>query len=285
MSRKRAVQSVLIANRGEIAVRLIRTLRSLGMRTVVTCSKADRDSLAVAMADDFAMLGPAPASESYLRVDKILDAARSHGVDAVHPGYGFLAERQEFARAVEDAGLVFLGPTPSQIGLLGDKLEARRIMQEAGIGPVQGTHEPLGDLKASRSAIKKIGYPLLLKAAAGGGGRGIRIVRRDTDLESAFRTATSEAENSFGSPLLFAERYLEGARHVEVQVLGDGEGGARLFLERECSIQRRLQKLIEESPSPAVSQRTREQLLRGGAGRSSENSLQGAGHSRVSSRP
>ena len=261
MSRKPPVRSVLIANRGEIAVRLIRSLRALGLRTVVVYSEADERSLAVQLADEASPVGPPPPAESYLRIDVLLEVARRHGVDAVHPGYGFLSERQEFARAVEDAGLIFLGPTPQQIALLGDKLEARKLVEEVGIGPVPGSREPLSRPEEARKIARDIGFPMILKAAAGGGGKGIRVVRDESELETSFRLAASEASSSFGSPLLFAERYLEGARHVEIQVLGDGRGGARLFPERDCSLQRRLQKVIEESPSPAVSAAMRVKLL------------------------
>ncbi len=261
MSRKKRVDSVLVANRGEIAVRLIRTLKSLGLRTVAAHSEADATSLPVQLADEAALLGPPPATDSYLRIDRILEAAKKHDVSAVHPGYGFLSERDDFAAAVEDAGLVFLGPTAQQIAVLGDKLQARKLMEKAGIGPVPGTEKPLRDVSEALRVAGKIGYPLILKAAAGGGGKGIRIVREKKELESSYRLAASEAESSFGSPLLFAESYLEKARHVEIQVLGDGAGGARIFWERDCSIQRRLQKLVEESPSPAVSPEVRERLF------------------------
>jgi acetyl-CoA carboxylase biotin carboxylase subunit len=257
----RRIESVLVANRGEIAVRIIRTLKALGLRAIAVFSEADRDSLAVQLADDAALIGPAPAKESYLRIDRLIEATRRHGADAIHPGYGFLSEREELARAVEEAGLVFLGPTPANIRALGDKLAARRAMAKAGIGPVPGSDQPFDDLEAARRFAAAAGFPLLLKAAAGGGGKGIRVVRRPEELESAFLLARSEAESSFGSPALFAERYLERARHVEIQVIGDGHGGARLFCERDCSIQRRLQKLLEETPSPGVSAATRDRLL------------------------
>ncbi|MCZ6794633.1 MAG: ATP-grasp domain-containing protein [Planctomycetota bacterium] len=256
------IRSVLVANRGEIAVRLVRTLKALGIRSVALYSEADDGSLPVELADEASCIGPPPPSESYLRIDRILAAARHHAVDAVHPGYGFLSEREDFARAVEAAGLVFLGPQPRQIAELGDKLRARELMRGLGVPPVPGSSKPLAKVEEARRVAESVGYPLMLKAAAGGGGKGIRVVSRSSELEPSFQLASSEAENSFGSPLLFAERYLAGARHVEVQVLGDGDGGVRLFPERDCSIQRRLQKIVEESPSPAVSPGIRERLLR-----------------------
>jgi acetyl-CoA carboxylase biotin carboxylase subunit len=252
---------VLVANRGEIAIRVIRTLRDLGIESHVIVSDVDVDSLPSQLADGVVEIGGRSAVESYLDIEKVLDAARRVDADAIHPGYGFLSERADFARAVEGAGIAFLGPTAEQIENLGDKLQARRTMSSVGIGPVPGTDAPISDLDAARKAADAIGLPLLLKAAAGGGGKGIRIVRDASELDSAFRLARSEAESSFGSPLLFAERYLEAARHVEVQVVGDGHGGVRVFRERDCSIQRRLQKLVEETPCPSLDNTTRERLL------------------------
>ncbi len=255
------IQTVLIANRGEIAVRVLRTVRALGLRSVVAHSQADADSLAVRLADDAVLLGAAPAAESYLSIDRILDAAKRTGADAIHPGYGFLAEQEAFARAVEENGLTFIGPSPENIAAMGNKIAARGSLAKAGVEIVAGHPDPVQDIDTLNRIATRVGFPLLLKAAAGGGGKGIRLVREAGDLEAAFRLARSEAENAFGDPTIFAERFLEGARHVEVQVIGDGRGGVRLYPERDCSIQRRHQKLLEESPCPALGPKQRERLL------------------------
>ncbi|HVR74138.1 MAG TPA: biotin carboxylase N-terminal domain-containing protein [Planctomycetota bacterium] len=257
---KRRLKKVLVANRGEIAVRVLRTLKASGIRTVAVYSDADRGTLPVRMADEAARLGPPPSAESYLRGDLIVKAALEHGADGIHPGYGFLSENAGFARAVEKAGLAFIGPAPASIATLGDKLASRDALRSAGVPPVPGSGGAVEPAALSRLA-RDVGFPLLLKAVAGGGGRGIRIVRSPTELESAFETASSEARSAFGASGIIAERYLERARHVEVQVLGDGAGGVRLFFERDCSTQRRLQKVIEETPSPAVTPAIREKLL------------------------
>jgi acetyl-CoA carboxylase, biotin carboxylase subunit len=254
------IKKVLIANRGEIAVRVIRTLRTLGIRSVAVHSDADREALHTRLADEAVGIGPPPASDSYLNAGAIIAAARERDADAIHPGYGFLSERADFARAVEDAGLTFIGPTPSNISRLGDKLASRSALETAGVPPVPGSDGPV-PRKALGRLAREIGFPLLLKASAGGGGKGIRIVRDAEGLQDAFDMAASEAASSFGCSDLIAERYLERARHVEVQVLGDGQGGVRLFFERDCSTQRRLQKVLEETPSPAVTQVVRERLL------------------------
>jgi len=270
------LRKVLIANRGEIAVRIIRTLRALGIRSVAAHSDADASSLPARMADEAVRIGPPPASESYLRVDAIVGAALASGADAVHPGYGFLSERVELARAVEEAGLAYIGPTPGNVERLGSKLHARTVCREHGLSSVPGSDGPVarGDLSRLAGAI---GLPLLFKAAAGGGGKGIRIVRSAAELEEAYDAAASEARASFGSSELIAERYLEKARHVEVQVVGDGRGGVRVFTERDCSTQRRQQKLLEETPSPALSASDREKLLDAVARMASRERYRGAG--------
>ena len=262
MSASRSIGTVLVPQRGEIALRIIRTLRRLGIRTCLACSEIDRVSLPARRADEVLVLGGASPAESYLSIERILDAAARTGADAIHPGYGFLSERADFAEAVESAGIVFLGPTPEQVRQLGDKLEARRLMEAAGVGPVPGSREPLRDERAAREISKTTGFPLLLKAAAGGGGKGIRIVREASELDAAFRQAASEAESAFGCGDLFCERFIEGGRHIEVQMLGDGQGGVRLFYERDCSLQRRLQKLVEETPCPRLPAGVRERILR-----------------------
>lgn len=258
---KRPLRTVLIPNRGEIALRIVRSVQSLGLRAIVAYSDVDGDSLAVRQADDAVLLGPAVASESYLAIDRIIAAAKRVNADAIHPGYGFLSERQPFARAIEDAGLLFIGPTPTNIQTMGDKIAARATLQEAGVPVVPGKRQPVQTEDELMNLGEEVGFPLLLKAAGGGGGKGIRLVRDSDSLPAAFHLASSEAKNAFGDPTLYAERYLERARHVEVQILGDGRGGARVFLERDCSIQRRHQKLIEESPCPIFDAKTREKLL------------------------
>ena len=253
-------QSVLVANRGEIAVRIIRAAREMRLRTVAVFSEADRLAPHVLGADEAYLLGPAPPAESYLRVDKILDAARAAGAEAVHPGYGFLAERALFAEAVEEAGLVFVGPRPETIAAMGDKTEARRRMRDAGIPVVPGLVEPVDDANAAARAAEEIGYPVLLKAAAGGGGKGMRVVRAQVELERAFGAARREAEAAFGDGSIYLERHLERPRHIEIQILGDAHGNIVHLGERECSIQRRHQKLVEEAPSPVLSADEREAM-------------------------
>jgi acetyl-CoA carboxylase biotin carboxylase subunit len=246
------VRRVLVANRGEIAVRIIRACHEEGLEAVAVYSQADRLSPHVCAADTAVDIGPAPAVESYLHIERLLDAAARSGADGVHPGYGFLAERAGFAEAVERAGLVFIGPPPAAIRAMGEKTAARRRMQEAGVRFVPGTTEPVGDATAAARAAREIGYPVMIKAVAGGGGRGMRVARDEKELTSLFRQAGSEARSAFGDGSLYLEKLIERPRHVEVQVLADGHGHVLHLGERECSIQRRHQKLIEESPSPAV---------------------------------
>ncbi len=249
---------ILIANRGEIAVRIIRACRELGIRTVAVYSEVDRLAPHTLMADEAVLLGPAPSAESYLRVDRLLDAARETGAEAVHPGYGFLAERAHFARAVEDAGLVFIGPTPETIEAMGDKTEARRRMQAAGVPIVPGLVDPLEDPEEARAAAEEMGYPVLLKAAAGGGGKGMRVVERPEDLARSFEAAAREAQAAFGDGSVYLERYLARPRHIEIQVLGDAHGRVLHLGERECSVQRRHQKLLEEAPSAVLTPEQRQ---------------------------
>jgi acetyl-CoA carboxylase biotin carboxylase subunit len=247
------MKRVLVANRGEIALRIIRGCREEGLESVAVYSDADRLAPHVRAADTAVAIGPAPATESYLRIDRLLDAARRSGADAVHPGYGFLAERAEFAEAVAAAGLTFVGPSASAIAAMGDKTEARRRMQAAGVPVVPGALEEAATPEAALRLAEGIGFPILLKAAAGGGGRGMRVVRRPEDLAAAFLAAEGEAAKAFGDGRIYLERLLERPRHVEIQILGDREGRVTHLGERECSVQRRHQKLIEEAPSPAVS--------------------------------
>jgi acetyl-CoA carboxylase biotin carboxylase subunit len=249
---ERVFNKVLVANRGEIAVRVIRACREMGLRTVAVFSEADRPALHVRRADEAYGIGPAPSRESYLRIDRILDVARHSGADAVHPGYGFLSENEEFAAACEQEGLAFIGPRAETIALMGEKTSARRAAQRAGVPVVPGALEPLADLDALRREAERAGYPVMLKAAAGGGGKGLRLVARSEDLASAAERARSEAGSAFGDERLYIEKAIAGARHVEIQVFGDEQGGAAHLFERECSIQRRHQKVVEESPSPLL---------------------------------
>jgi acetyl-CoA carboxylase biotin carboxylase subunit len=244
-------RKVLIANRGEIAVRVIRTLREMGIATVAVYSDADRTSLHVRMADAAERIGPPPSAESYLRIDRILDAARKHGAEAIHPGYGFLSENAEFAAACEDAGFTFIGPSAASIRAVGSKTAGRQTAIAAGAPVVPGTAGAVSMEQAARFGLAH-GYPILLKAVAGGGGKGMRRVDRESELESAFRNAASEAERAFRSPELYAEKLIGEARHIEIQVLGDRHGNLVHLGERECSLQRRHQKVIEECPSPLV---------------------------------
>jgi acetyl-CoA carboxylase biotin carboxylase subunit len=246
------IRSVLVANRGEIALRIVRGARELGIRTIAVFSEPDRLAPHVMEADEAYPIGPAPSAESYLRGERLVEVARRAGAEAIHPGYGFLAERADFARMVEDAGLVFVGPTAETIAAMGDKTEARRRMREAGVPIVPGITEALSDAPAAAAAADDIGYPVLLKASAGGGGKGMRVVQDADALERAFGAASREALAAFGDGSVYLERYLDRPRHVEIQVLGDAHGNLVHLGERECSIQRRHQKLVEEAPSPAL---------------------------------
>jgi acetyl-CoA carboxylase biotin carboxylase subunit len=250
-------QRVLIANRGEVAVRIIRACRELGVEAVAVYSSADRDSLHVSLADHAVQIGPPPAALSYLNIPSLVAAATTTGCEAVHPGWGFLAENAEFARACEDNDLVFVGPRPETIEMMGDKVQAKAAMRAAGLPLVPGS-DGEATVAEAKALAGDVGFPLLLKASAGGGGKGMRLVTSAEELESSFRTAAAEAEANFGDGGLYVERALVDARHVEIQVLGDGEGGVLTLGERDCSIQRRHQKLIEEAPSPAVSPDLRE---------------------------
>ncbi len=244
---------VLVANRGEIAVRIIRACEELGVSTVAVYSELDRDALHVARADEAYLLGPGPATESYLAIDKILDVVARSGAEAVHPGYGFLAENAGFAKALEDAGVVFIGPPSSAIEAMGSKTRARELMAAAGVPIVPGTTEPVLTIDDARAIIADtIGYPVAVKAAGGGGGKGFRVALTDDELPDAFEGAAREGEKFFGDATVYLERYLPDPRHVEVQVLADGHGHVIHLGERDCSLQRRHQKLIEESPAPAV---------------------------------
>ena len=251
---------VLVANRGEIAVRIFRTLRELGIGTVAVYSEADRGAVHVRAADEAYLIGPGPAAESYLVGERVVEAARKAGADAIHPGYGFLAENAGFAQLVEDTGIVWVGPPSSAIELMGSKTEARTAMRAAGVPIIPGATEPVADVEEVLRLGDEIGYPLIIKAAAGGGGKGMKLVGEPAEAARAFETAQREGEKYFADGRVYVERYLEDPRHVEVQVLADAHGNAIHLGERDCTIQRRHQKLIEETPSPAVDEELRARI-------------------------
>ena len=250
---------VMVANRGEIALRVLRTCREMGFPSVAVYSDADRDSLPVRYADESVYLGPTPAAESYLNIPAVIEAARKAGADAIHPGYGFLSENEEFARAVEAAGMIFIGPRPETIALTGDKLAARRIAREAGLPVLPGKDVPVNDIVAGDMA-EGVTFPVLIKAVSGGGGRGIRLARSREEMAQMVSAARHEAEAAFGDGTVYLEPLVQNARHIEVQILGDGNGQILYLGERECSIQRRRQKLIEEAPAPGLSLSLRHHL-------------------------
>ncbi|HET7803517.1 MAG TPA: biotin carboxylase N-terminal domain-containing protein, partial [Pseudolabrys sp.] len=248
---------ILIANRGEIACRIIKTAHKLGIETVAVYSEADRDALHVAMADSAIAIGPPPASESYLVIEKIVAACKQSGAEAVHPGYGFLSEREAFPKALSAAGIVFIGPNPKAIAAMGDKIESKKAAAAAKVSTVPGH---LGVIESEAEAIRiaeQIGYPVMIKASAGGGGKGMRIAQSKADVKEGFARARSEAKSSFGDERVFIEKFITDPRHVEIQVLGDKHGNVIYLGERECSIQRRNQKVIEEAPSPLLDEKTR----------------------------
>ena len=254
------IRKVLIANRGEIALRVIRTCREMGLQTVAVYSTADSESLHVRFADEAVCIGPASSSESYLRTDSIMAAAEVTSADAIHPGYGFLSENSVFSAICEDHGLVFIGPTPNTIALMGDKSRAKDTMKAAGVPVVPGSEGVVPTLEDGFRTATRIGYPVMIKASAGGGGRGMRAVAEEADFERHFHAARQEAKNAFGNEDVYLEKLIEKPRHVEIQVMGDGQGTVVHLGERECSIQRRHQKLLEESPSPVVTPALREAM-------------------------
>ena len=271
-----AIRTVLVANRGEIAVRIVRAARELGMGAIVAHSPADADSLAVRLADGAVEVGQSPASKSYLNIEAILAAAAETGADAIHPGYGFLAENADFADAVEAAGLIFVGPSGETIRLLGDKVAAREAAAKAGVPTAAGSSRCTDSPESVREAVGRIGFPVLIKAAAGGGGRGIRVANDQAELERLLPQASAEARAAFGDGGLYLEKFIRNARHVEVQVLGDGEHVVHCF-ERECSLQRRRQKVWEEAPAVALPDQVREDLCASAVALASSVRYRGAG--------
>ncbi len=250
-------KKILIANRGEIACRVIRTARRMGIKTVAVYSDADADALHRRAADDSVRIGPPAAAESYLRIDRIIEACRKTGAEAVHPGYGFLSEKAAFAEALAAAGITFIGPGTHAIGAMGDKIESKKLAKAAGVSTVPGYLDVIPDAEAAVGIARDIGYPVMIKASAGGGGKGMRIARNDAEARDGFRSASNEARSSFGDDRVFLEKYIEEPRHIEIQVLGDAHGTVLHLGERECSIQRRHQKVIEEAPSPFLDAKTR----------------------------
>ncbi len=255
-------EKILIANRGEIAIRIIRAAKELNLKTVAIYSEADVDALHTRLADESVCIGPAPARESYLNITRIISAAEITGARAIHPGYGFLAENAEFAEICESCGIIFIGPKAEHIRAMGDKIKAKETFARFGAYGIPGSEGQVENIRDARKIASKIGYPIILKAAAGGGGKGMRIVREEGEIESGFRIAQAEAKAAFGDPRLYIEKYIEKPRHIEVQIIGDMYGNVVALGERECSIQRRHQKLIEESPSVAVDDNIRERLLK-----------------------
>ena len=253
-------KKILIANRGEIALRIIRACHELGIKTVAVYSTADEYSLHVKFSDEAVCIGPPPSNESYLNIPRILAAAEITHADAIHPGYGFLAENAEFSRICQDNGFVFIGPTAEIINAMGNKSEAKKIMKSCGVPVIPGSNDVLNDVGEARNLAEKVGYPVMIKASAGGGGRGIRLVKSQDELESAFGSAKAEAKNAFNNGDLYLEKFVENPRHIEVQILADSSGNTVHLGERECTIQRRHQKLIEESPSVIVDSDLRKKL-------------------------
>ena len=254
------MQKILVANRGEIAMRVMRTAKEMGIKTVAVFSEADRNMPFVRYADEAVCIGPALSSQSYLRAEKIIEAAKRTGADAIHPGYGFLSENASFSKAVSDAGLIFIGPSAHSIEVMGSKIGAKQAAKKFNVPMVPGTEEALSDVVEARAVANKIGYPILVKASAGGGGKGMRVVNNDAEFEEQIRAAKSEALNAFGSDDVFIEKYVGSPRHIEIQLMGDQHGNYVYLFERECSIQRRHQKLIEEAPSSCLTPAIRKEM-------------------------
>lgn len=256
------IRKVLIANRGEIAVRIMRSCREMGIRTVAVFSEADRTSRHVMYADEAYLIGPAIATNSYLNIEKIIEVAKASRADAIHPGYGFLSENATFARRCQEEGIIFIGPRPETIEMMGDKIEARKCMEKAGVPIVPGTEEPLQSVEEAIQLCNRIGYPVMLKASMGGGGKGMRLIHHEGEVEEAYNMARSESLSSFGDNTVYLEKFVEEPHHIEFQILGDNHGHAIHLFDRECSIQRRHQKIVEESPSPFLTPELREEMGR-----------------------
>jgi acetyl-CoA carboxylase, biotin carboxylase subunit len=271
------IKKILVANRGEIALRILRTAREMGIKTVAVFSEADRDALHVRMADEAVCIGKAASSASYLRMDRIIEVCKNLEVDAIHPGYGFLSENAVFAGKVEDAGIIFIGPRPDSIRMMGSKLEAKRAVAEYDVPLIPGTSEPIDDIAEARSIASKIGYPILIKASAGGGGKGMRVVEKEEDFEEQMTRAVSEATSAFGDGTVFIEKYITSPRHIEFQILGDSHGNVVHLFERECSIQRRHQKVVEEAPSAIMTDDLRQRMGDAAIGVAKSCNYRGAG--------
>ena len=254
------LKKILIANRGEIACRVIKTARRMGIATVAVYSEADRDALHVELADEAVPIGAAPSRESYLSMDKIIAACKQTGADAVHPGYGFLSENETFARRVEEEGIVFIGPKHAAIAAMGDKIQSKKLAAKAGVSTIPGHNEAIETAPAAVEIARAIGYPVMIKASAGGGGKGLRVAYDDAQAAEGFVSCRNEAKASFGDDRVFIEKFVEEPRHIEIQVLGDAHGHCVYLWERECSIQRRHQKVVEEAPSPFLDEKTRKAM-------------------------
>ena len=254
------IRKVLIANRGEIAVRVMRSCREMGIRSVAVFSEADRTARHVLYADEAVLIGPAASKDSYLNIEKIIRAAKQHKVDAIHPGYGFLSENADFARRCKEEGIVFIGPSAETMEAMGDKISARKRMIDAGVPVVPGTQQPLQDVGEACRVCREIGFPVMLKASMGGGGKGMRLIHKEEEVEEAYNAARSESLSSFGDDTVYLEKYVEGPHHIEFQILGDNYGNVVHLCERECSVQRRNQKIVEESPSPFITPELRKEM-------------------------
>jgi acetyl-CoA carboxylase biotin carboxylase subunit len=254
------ISKILVANRGEIALRVMRSAKEMGIKTVAVYSEADRESLHVRFADEAVFIGPPPSSESYLRIEKIIAAAKQTGAQAIHPGYGFLSENEDFAQAIEDAGMIFIGPSANSIEVMGSKLAAKEAVAKFNVPLVPGTSEPIDDVKKAKKVASEIGYPILIKASAGGGGKGMRIVENEGEFQEQMERAVSEATSAFGDGSVFIEKYVTKPRHIEFQIFGDKHGNVIHLFERECSIQRRHQKVVEEAPSSVLTPELRKRM-------------------------
>jgi len=253
-------KKVLVANRGEIAIRIIRAIHELGMEAIAVYSEADRKSSHISMADEAYLIGEAPALKSYLDIQKIITVAKKARADAIHPGYGFLSENDEFAYACEEAGIIFIGPRPETMKKMGDKVQSRETMIKAKIPVVPGSQDPITAFVQAKRVANEVGYPIVVKASAGGGGKGMKVVKRESELKSLLEMARREAKSAFGNDTIYIEKYLEGPHHIEVQIIADKQGHVLHLFERECSIQRRHQKVIEETPSPFIDAALRKKM-------------------------